>query len=1303
MAGPQRKRSEAPDLQRQVTAIAAALIKASPACIDSLIESALACVGQRMQADRCTLYLYDTDKGSLSQAYGWLEPGVDPLPLQGLGSVPAEKLFPACVKRLLARKLVVIPDLLDPPSWLGDDAERLARVKVRSLVLVPMFAGDLPVGLLGVDRMHKRGSWDELQLLFVEQVAAFLTQSLLRVKAERGIAQTETRYQLLTEYNQSILYELSLDGRYTYVAPNAESAIGYKPEELIGKRFDYFMDADDARRIAGHFAQLMHDVQASPVYEYRLRHKDGRQLWHRSVIAPVRDATGRITSLVCNALDVTSLRLSEAGLRQEAQLTEILVRLACNYINLPIHQLDSAIRESLQELGRFVKADRAYIFAYDHDFSRGRNTHEWCAEGITPEIDRLQDIPIEAMQDFFQPHAQGQLLYIPDVSAYPHAATRELLQAQGIVSLITMPMMQDGACIGFVGFDSVRQHRSYSDSEIRLLRVFAEMLVNMQIRSAAQAQLEREQRRLSEIIDGTDAGTWEWDQQSQQLLFNPRAARLLGYASSDLLPSCSEDWQALVHPQDLAPALKALVDHLKGRTPHLEVELRLRHQRGDWVWLLLRGRVVLRSADGRARLLSGIAIDINDRKMAEAEIRLAASVFTHSHEGILITDLDARIIDVNESFSRITGYARAEVLGRTPSILNSGRQSAQFYEQMWAALETSGFWSGEIWNRRRDGEEYVQQLTISTVRDKDDQALRYVGLFSDITAQKQYQDNLERLAHFDMLTGLPNRVLIGERVRQLMRSHARDGQRMALVYIDIDHFKLINDSYGLELGNQVLLEVATRLQQAISPTDTVARPGGDEFVLVLSALDDDGALNLMLKRLQAVLGEPLKVGELRLQLTASIGVTAYPQAEELEPDQLLRQADQAMYEAKRLGRNAIRYFDAELELAYRQRQDSLRRLRQAFEAGEFILHYQPKVNLRSGELRGVEALIRWQHPERGIVMPGEFLSVIEGDPLSHQLDIWVLASALRQVAEWQAAGLEVGVAVNVSPGALLRGNLLEALQQELAANPQVDPRSLTLEVVETSILEDIGKINQLTVACAELGVRFALDDFGTGFSSLSHLKHLPIRQLKVDQSFVRDMLKDPDDLAIIEGVVRLGQAFGLEVLAEGVETDEHVRALLNLGCELAQGYRIARPMDAAALSQWLRQWQAPADWAQTPKLGSELLPVLFAEAECKARMDWLQARMAAESMPGQRVVGRSERSRFRAWLSERRDKAGYTVLWSLLEQFDMLDAEIQQLLQHHDRTAAEQRLQTLRGLSESLLSDLRQRRSMAGRATIQAG
>jgi diguanylate cyclase (GGDEF)-like protein len=511
-------------------------------------------------------------------------------------------------------------------------------------------------------------------------------------------------------------------------------------------------------------------------------------------------------------------------------------------------------------------------------------------------------------------------------------------------------------------------------------------------------------------------------------------------------------------------------------------------------------------------------------------------------------------------------------------MLSSGRQDKVFYEGLWRALLEQGHWSGEIWNRRKDGEVFAELLTISAVRDAQGSTQHYVALFSDITAIKEHQNKLDRMAHFDALTNLPNRLLLADRLQQGLAQAARRGQTLAVAYLDLDGFKSVNDRYGHDVGDQLLVALASRMKQALREGDTLARLGGDEFVAVLSDLTEAQASVPLLNRLLAAAAQPVSVGSLTVQVSASLGVTFYSQANEIEPDQLLRQADQAMYQAKVAGKNRYHVFDAAHDNDLRGHHESLERIRLALAHGEFVLHYQPKVNMRSGVVVGAEALIRWQHPDRGLLAPAVFLPVIENDALAIAIGEWVIDTALTQMERWHAAGLDMGVSVNVGARQLQQANFVERLQTQLAAHPNVPANLLELEVLETSALEDINQVSQVIEACAALGVAFALDDFGTGYSSLTYLKRLRVGLLKIDQSFVRDMLDDPDDLAILQGVIGLAAAFRRDVIAEGVETIAHGSLLLHLGCELAQGFGIARPMPGEQLPAWIAAWKPDAAW-----------------------------------------------------------------------------------------------------------------------------
>jgi diguanylate cyclase (GGDEF)-like protein len=461
-------------------------------------------------------------------------------------------------------------------------------------------------------------------------------------------------------------------------------------------------------------------------------------------------------------------------------------------------------------------------------------------------------------------------------------------------------------------------------------------------------------------------------------------------------------------------------------------------------------------------------------------------------------------------------------------------------------------------------------------------------LFSDITAIKEHQSQLEHIAHFDALTHLPNRVLLADRLLQAMAQVQRRGQKLTVAYLDLDGFKSVNDLHGHDVGDRLLIALASAMKDALREGDTLARIGGDEFVAVLIDLDSVERCVPLLTRLLDAVSTPVKVGALTLQGTASIGVTIYPQGEGIDADQLFRQADQAMYQAKLAGKNRYHFFDAAQDSSIRDHHESLERIRLALAQRELVLHYQPKVNMRSGKVIGAEALIRWQHPEKGLRAPALFLPTIENDRLAVDVGEWVMDTALTQMELWHAAGLDLPVSVNIGARQLQQGNFVSRLQAILAKHPSISPASLELEVLETSALADIEQVSQVIEDCARIGVKFALDDFGTGYSSLTYLKRLRVTLLKIDQSFVRDMLDDPDDLAILEGVIGLAAAFKTEVIAEGVETVAHGAALLQLGCEMAQGYGISRPMQPELMPAWAATWQPDPAWSELPWLGGNL-------------------------------------------------------------------------------------------------------------------
>lgn len=566
--------------------------------------------------------------------------------------------------------------------------------------------------------------------------------------------------------------------------------------------------------------------------------------------------------------------------------------------------------------------------------------------------------------------------------------------------------------------------------------------------------------------------------------------------------------------------------------------------------------------------------------MAQAKQRLetAASVFHTAGEGILITDASGRILEANDNFLSITGYGRHEVIGKTPQLLRSGYQAADFYRKLWDSIRTEGQWSGEIWNRNKSGEVYAEWLTIRAVRDDRGAIANFIGVYSDISPVRERKKELDRIAHYDPLTGLPNRLLLSDRLAQAIDRALIDGGTIALAHIDIDRFGQINDEFGYRAGDTVLCEISQRILACLSGAGELARIGGDEFFVILTNLDHPESCRAALDQLLAAISAPMVVGGAEQSVTASLGVALFPQ-DGHHPDAMLRNTQHALISAKLAGKNRYSFFNAAQYSSLMARNEQIARLRLAIKRDEFELHYQPKVRMRSGEVIGAEALIRWRHPERGLLAPAAFLNDVESDPtLSDELADWVLVTAIGQLAHWVKSGQGTKLSVNISARQLQPLRLSARLRELLQANAAVRPEWLTLEILETHALDDIERANQAMEECLAVGVLFALDDFGTGYSSLAYLRELKVGQIKIDQAFVRNMLDDAGSLGIVEGVLGLARVFGREVIAEGVETELHGVRLLGLGCEFAQGYGIAKPMSAVEFGVWLGAWEPYPSW-----------------------------------------------------------------------------------------------------------------------------
>ena len=570
-------------------------------------------------------------------------------------------------------------------------------------------------------------------------------------------------------------------------------------------------------------------------------------------------------------------------------------------------------------------------------------------------------------------------------------------------------------------------------------------------------------------------------------------------------------------------------------------------------------------------------------------------------EAVIATDANGCITSINAEGERLTGWTGREAM-RLPldNVLRfvdlQSRQPVECPAAIAIRENRRLRLDSDVLLITRDGREFIVESSAAPIRDGGTKPLGAVLICRDVSDNRNLQHRVAWQAAHDSLTHLPNRSLLTDRLRQAIAQAERQHTLLAVCYLDLDGFKPINDHHGHEVGDRVLIRVAERLTALIRGSDTVARIGGDEFVMLLTGAHTLMDFEPVLERLLVEVAIPYRIDDLRLKVSASIGVAIYP-LDDADPDTILRHADQAMYQAKQTGRNRYLLFDAEHDRKLGQHREELSRLRQALAAREFRLHYQPKVNIRTGRVIGAEALIRWQHPERGLVPPGEFLPIVVNTDMAESIDNWVIGEALRQMAEWSAQGVTLPVSVNISPDNLQRPDFVERLATCLAAHPQVSPSWLELEVVESAAIDDLEHVLQVIHACHDLGVTFSLDDFGTGYSCLAYLRRLPVDGLKIDQTFVRDMLDDNNDLAIVEGVISLAQVFQHSVIAEGVETNEHAVMLMRLGCDLVQGFGIARPMPAEAIPDWVRQFAPDPNWSLWADAHWELsnFPLLVAQ------------------------------------------------------------------------------------------------------------
>lgn len=764
---------------------------------------------------------------------------------------------------------------------------------------------------------------------------------------------------------------------------------------------------------------------------------------------------------------------------------------------------------------------------------------------------------------------------------YWGALARQHSARSGVVSLVPERGLEYGSLVPvlavlFVLLVSFVYQDNLTFDTIQVLFPFAFLLVVFialgevavqRYQAGMQRQLKQSEQHLGSILATIPYGVQEIDAEGNILFSNAAHDVLFGCGEGELL---GRNISALfANPQDGLATIRYL-EHLVEQQPVPEPFFATNRRMDGTPFLVQVDWDYRRNDNGEVIGFTSILTDITEKRQAEDKLRQAAAMFESTSEGVMVTDGQARITAVNQAFTDITGYTEAEVLGQNPRILRSERHERDFYEAMWRAIKQDGRWRGEIWNRRKDGEVFPVWQSVSAIASNHGEVTHYVSVFSDISSIKQTQEQLNYLAYHDPLTDLPNRLLFNDRLTHAMERAARTGSQLAVLFIDLDNFKNVNDSLGHPVGDELLIKVASRLRSLSRKDDTVARLSGDEFVVILENIKDTQDTVSMAQKLIEAFHDQFLVRGHELHVTLSIGISIYPR-DGTDVQTLVRNADAALYRAKDEGRNDFYYYTEELTSSVLERLKLESALRNSLKNDELVLLYQPQVSLQSGKIVGVEALLRWRHPEFGLLSPNRFIGLAEDTGLIVELGEWVLATACRQMKAWRQQGCPLErVAVNVSGLQLQRGDFQKTVNDVLLATG-LDPQYLELELTENFIMHKTERAIAILDELKSLGIQLAIDDFGTGYSSLSHLKRLPVDKLKIDRSFIRDIPRDPNDEAIARAVVALGRTLHLRVNAEGVETKEQQQFLLAEQCDEAQGYLYSEPVAAADIAALVRR------------------------------------------------------------------------------------------------------------------------------------
>ncbi|MEO1081324.1 MAG: PAS domain S-box protein [Pseudomonadota bacterium] len=959
-------------------------------------------------------------------------------------------------------------------------------------------------------------------IVWLADVSAYRAQ-------ERALRESEQRYRLMADsVTEYAIFMLDPDGRVASWNPGAQRLKGYSEEEILQQSFATFYTLEDRDAdIPGKLLERARSKGRVKAEGWRLR-KNGSAFYADVLITALCNTRGELAGFVKITRDATQRKCAEDALRNnEARVRRMLDAMPEAVLVVDAHGTISHANETSVSLFGFRTEELVGQPVEVLLPEKSRDRHA----GFRQEYARAPKVrPLGDKKDLYALKRDG--------TQFP-------------VDVALAPLLD-------------------SDANETLVSV-----VDISERKAAEEALKNRENYLHTLLNTASDGIHVLDRTGKLRNFSQSFSKMLGYSAEEMESMNLVDFETRLTPSEIAGTLERRIK--VGET------FETRYRRKDGCVLDVEINATSIELDGNTYVYAA-ARDVTDRKITEIEQREAASVFANTLDGVVIADGDGTILRANPACEQILGYSSREVVGQDLRILASDRESEGVHKRIWRQLHDQCRWQGEIWGQHRDGRAIPARVSISTLRNSRGNVERIIATFHDITEQKLAQDRIQRLAHYDALTGLPNRVLLADRLKQSIATADRYGKLLAVCYLDLDGFKPVNDRYGHDVGDALLVQVADRLNSIVRDVDTVARIGGDEFVVLLNNVASEEECQLALRRMQRIVAETYHVrGNAIESISVSVGITLYP-TDDSDPDTLLRHADQAMYEVKQSARKSFSLFDAERNSKIIARRKLVEDTHRAIEKNELEMHFQPKVNMRTGAVVGAEALIRWNHPQRGLLKPAEFLPSLESDELAFALDNWVIRGVMRQQSRWQADGLHLTVSVNVVPHNLQSPDFVGRLRGLKSEYDDLPPTTIEIEVLESSALSDLDTVAKNINECRALGFAVALDDFGTGHASLLYLRRLPFDILKIDRSFVGDMLDDDEDLAIVQGIIGLSKAFGRNVVAEGVESEAHGSVLMQMGCVLAQGFGIAKPMNAASLPGWIHQYRQPPAWRHCSEL-----------------------------------------------------------------------------------------------------------------------